>query len=439
MDDPMMTDLAFHNLLERAIGEPPPSTVDIELARRQGGRRRHRRRVYAPATTGVAAAAAIALIALGLRLAPGTGQLAHDGGTAPGRATALVAHPPRSLSLSAPYASFGWLPAGFSAIGPRVLGDPDAQSAQSESIWASNQQPDGKTLSLQVYPAGQCRLVRRQYPAYSRQRGTGTLLPGSSETPRLGLDCGGVGGSSGPLVTRAPGVSGGRAFWDQNGNLNWEYGPGAWAQLVPSTLLIEPHLDPEFDGWYNVPARPRSQHGPGHPAYQQSAATRALLLKVAAAIHYGGSTGQLYGFTLRDVPASWRAAAVPVSFAYAADGRIVNTTWQAGPASDTQGLSISVGPPAGSCKLFAGESRYVTVDGVRAALRTIDTPGKHNQDLCVPDVHGLAVDIDLDLTVPGTDTTPLPDSTGFGSAVAVFDHLRLLGANPASWTTRPLG
>lgn len=270
------------------------------------------------------------------------------------------------------------------------------------------------------------------------QRGTGTRLPNSTATTRLGLDCGGIGGSSGPLVARASSVTGGRAFWDQNGNLDWEYGPGAWAQLVPSTLLIEPHLDPEFDGWYNVPARPRSQYGSGHPAYQQSAATRALLLKVAAAIRYGGTTGQLYGFTLRDVPASWRAAAVPVSFAYAAGGQIVNTSWQTGPASDTQGLSISVGPAAGTCKLFAGESRYVTVDGVRAALRTIAMTGKHNQDLCVSDVDGLAVDIDLDLTVPGTNSTPLPGSTGFGSALAVFDHLRLLGTDPARWTTQPL-
>ena len=127
-----------------------------------------------------------------------------------------------------------------------------------------------------------------------------------------------------------------------------------------------------------------------------------------------------------------------MSFAYAAGGRIVNTSWQTGPASDTQGLSISVGPAAGTCKLFAGESSHVTVDGVQAALRTIVLTGKHNQDLCVSDLDGLAVDIDLDLTVPGTNSTPLPDSTGFGSAVAVFDHLRLLGPNPASWTPQPL-
>jgi hypothetical protein len=437
MDDPIINDIALHDLLERAIGEPPPGTVNIATARSRGQRRRRWRRVYTPGLAAMAAAAAVALIAVGLPLAAGAGHAVR--GSAATAGGARVAHPPRRLSLSAPYASFGWLPAGFSATGPKVLGDPDDQSTLIESIWASNTQPDGKTLNLQVYAAGRCTLARREYPTAVRQRDA-RIRPGdSTDMRRLGLDCGDIGGSWGPLVTRAPSVSGRPAFWDQNGNLNWEYGPGAWAQLVPSTLLIEPHLDPAFDGWYNVPARPRSQYAAGHPAYQQSAATRGLLLKVAAATRYGGTTGQLYGFTLRDVPASWRAAAVPVSFAYAAGGRIVNTSWQAGPASDTQGLSISVGTATGgSCKMFPGQSHYVTVDGVRAALRTIAMTGKHNQDLCVPDVDGLSVNIYLDLTVPGTNSTPLPDGTGFGSAVAVFDHLRLLGPNLAHWTTQPL-
>jgi hypothetical protein len=437
MDDLVRNDDALHDLLELSIGEPPQTSVSIAMARSRGQRRRRWRRRYAPGLAAVAAAAAIVLVAVGLPFTARAGHSAHGHvATAAGQ---LVARPPSRFSLSTPYASFGWLPAGFSATGSKVLGDPDDQSAQGESIWASNQQPDGKTLNLQVNSASSCQLTRS-----SRQLAT--------TPPRaLTLECAGNEASWGPVVSRAPDVRGGLAYWDQHGDLLWKYGPDAWAQVQPASELIEPHLDPEFDGWYNVPGRltcrsrghscstAALQYALDHPAYRQSATTRALLLRVAASVHYGRQIGQVYGFTIRDVPASWRAAAIPVSFAYASGGQIVNTSWQAGPASDTQGLSISVGPAAGSCKMFPGQSQYVTVDGIQAALRTMGLTGKHNQTLCIPNLDGLAVDIYLDLTVPGTNSTPLPDSAGFGSAVAVFGHLRLLGPNPAHWTPRPLG
>jgi hypothetical protein len=54
------------------------------------------------------------------------------------------------------------------------------------------------------------------------------------------------------------------------------------------------------------------------------------------------------------------------------------------------------------------------------------------------DVRGLSIVIDPDLSIPGTDDTPLPGSGGFGSALAVFGHLRLLGPDPARWSTSPL-
>jgi hypothetical protein len=439
-----MAESPLHDLLEQAIGELPPSSVNIGLACSQGQRKRRWRRVYLPATAPVAAAAAVTLIVTGAPFGLGGGHagdatMEHPNG--PRSHPAYVAHPPANFSLSAPYALFGWLPPGFSASGFNVLGDPDGQSAVNENIWASRQHGDGKALSLEVYAAGSCKLAFMPAPATagSRQRNSSIRQRDSSRRRGLGLDCG-DGGSWGLFVSRAPDVNGGRAYWDQHGNLNWLYGRDAWAQLVPSTQLIEPHLDPHFDGWYSVPARPRSQFAPGHAAYKQSAATQALLLKVAAAIRYGGTTPQLYGFTLGGMPASWRADASPYSFAFAGS-QIVNTEWSIGPASDPQGLSISVEPATAdtSCKMFAGESQYVTVDGVQAALRTIDMTGKHEQDLCVPNIDGLAVTIDVDLEVPGANHTPLPGSAELGSALAVFRHLRLLGTSRAHWTPDPLG
>jgi len=75
---------------------------------------------------------------------------------------------------------------------------------------------------------------------------------------------------------------------------------------------------------------------------------------------------------------------------------------------------------------------------VLGLLRTIDETDKHEQTLCAADVHGLSIVIDLDVSIPGTNDTPLPGSDGFGSALAVFGHLRLFGSDPARWSTSPL-
>ena len=48
-------------------------------------------------------------------------------------------------------------------------------------------------------------------------------------------------------------------------------------------------------------------------------------------------------------------------------------------------------------------------------------------------------DIALDLKLPGTDNTSLPDSSEFDSVLTIFSHLRLAGAKVADWPTRPVG
>jgi hypothetical protein len=64
--------------------------------------------------------------------------------------------------------------------------------------------------------------------------------------------------------------------------------------------------------------------------------------------------------------------------------------------------------------------------------------GPHNgtpasQELCVPEADGLSVSFTL-YRPPGSPAFP------FGGATGIFlHHLRLLGPNPANWTTRPLG
>jgi hypothetical protein len=432
-----MDDSHLHDLLELAIGEPPPPTVNVALACSQGRRRLRWRRVVVPVAAPVAAAAAVALIVAGAPFNLGGG---HVGPAAPehkaGAHTnpALVAHPPTQFRLAVPYASFGWLPAGFSAstVLPGVGGEGTggAQSAQNETLSAPSKQPDGKTLTLMVNAARACRVTNAGARAFIRVR--------DSKNPPA-LDCSNGYGSLGPLTGAAPAVNGQPAYWDEVGDLVWEYGRNAWAEIHPSLLLMEPHRDPHFDGWFNVAAKAPSARGPGHPAYRQSAATRALLLKIATSVHYGATTAQVYEFTLSDIPASWKSAAIPTGF-QTMGGLIANTGWQLGPTSDQGGLGIAAIPAQDGypCSFDPGQSQHVTIDGTPANLRTIDEPGKHWQSLCVNNIDGLQLWIILDLTLPGTNHTALPGGQEFGTVLSVFRHLKLLGPDPADWTTNPL-
>src|ERR1700733_7568182 len=101
MDEPSMPDFALHDLLERAIGEPPTTTVDIGLARSRGQRRRHWRRGHGAAAGGTVAAVAAAAVAL----FSGAGQShpVRPGSAATPSQTALAPPPPRRFSLSTPY------------------------------------------------------------------------------------------------------------------------------------------------------------------------------------------------------------------------------------------------------------------------------------------------------------------------------------------------
>jgi hypothetical protein len=440
MDDALLDETAVRDLLDLvASDDAPPSRVNVDLARRQGRRRRRLHRVYLPGAAPVAAAAAVGLIVSLTAGLPGTQLPSRKPPAGRSERTAQITAPSR-FSLFVPYASFGWLPPGFSAdtVPPDLggMGVGGTQSALVETVGAPSRQADGKDLSLQVNAAGSCKLTDAGGHGLTSTEARRYIRQRAAQLHPLSLSCTYL-----PLASAAPNVKGHPAFWDVRGDLIWEYGRDAWAELTPSTLLIEPHLDPHFDGWYNVAALARSAHGQGHPAYRQSAATRALLVKVADSVHYGGTTPQFYAFALSSVPAGWRSAVIPTSF-QAADGRLVNTGWQVGPASDPSGLSISVTPAAWggrySCKFFSGQSRYVTADGARGLLRTIDEPGKHEQSLCIADVHGLSIFIDLDLRLPGTNDSALPGSKELHSALAVLSHLQLLGPSPARWTTSPL-
>lgn len=412
MHDVSADETAVRDLLDLvATDQAPPSRVDVALARRRGRRQRRLRRVYLPGAAPVAAAAAVAVIAGLTAGLSGTQAPAHrPPASGPARSAPIAA--PHRFSLLAPYAGFGWLPAGFS------LGDQYDQSASELGVTATAPLSDGRALMLTVDAAGQCRLAGREVLTYLHIR----------YRFQHALSCGQ------PLTGRAPDVNGVPAYWALDGSLVWEYGRNAWAMLSPmanGAICVHCAAYPRLKGWYYV--LPKN----GHPAVPQSAAARRLLLKIASAVRFGTSPAVYYGFKLRGLPASWRPFRVgSLSSFTVIDGKLVNRGWSAGPAVDPTALGVAVWP-AGTggyrCNYYPGQTSYVTVAGVPMSLRTIDEPGKHIQYLCAQNFHGLGVFINLDLNSPGTNDRPLPDAATVGGVLAVFRHLHLFGPDVANW------
>jgi len=433
MDEaPFLTENGVRDLLERVAGDDaPPISVSIDRARAAGRRRRRLLRVYLPGAAPVAAAVAVALIA---------GLSAHLGGTAAAsrhHAASRVQHHQRTVptrfSVQAPYAAFGWLPAGFSAAG---LANGSTQSSTSFTATASASLADGRMVRLTVNAARSCRIAR---PDSLKAITVETRLPAGSRLKYSHeLDCTGF---SPLLGRRAPDVTGSRAYWTlTQGGLAWEYGRDAWAILEPmpnpAAICVHCSAHRALSGWDAEVARD------GHPAVPQSRSAQQLLLRIASGVRFGLSPAVRFGFTLAGLPDSWSPDRSGNSGSFAIlDDRLVDVGWSAGPADDPTALNIGVTPASvpgaiDSCNYVAGQSWYVTLDGARVMLRTIDQPFKHWEELCAPDVRGLSVYITLDTNVPATNDTPLPGGRTVGGVLKAFRHLHLLGPDVGSWTTR---
>jgi hypothetical protein len=394
-----------------ATEDPPPSTVSITAAQRSGRRRLRVRRIYLPGLAPVAAAVAVALIAT----LPAT--LHSTEAVRPAPHVRLRAEP-RPFNPLVPYASFGWLPAGFSADAS-AAGAADEATSTSVTLQAIAPSASGQIVTVTVNAAGSCKITGSGVMKILSNRRTARSQPSSARTVRgFRLACDAGAGNS-PLMARlrsllprisavvAPDVNGRPAFWTSAGTLVWEYASGGWATLSPDGLA-------------------------GH----------ALLLKIASHVRYGDTTPVLFGFRLAKLPVGWGPSGI-IDFA-PHGGRLLAISWSAGPTVDPTALSVGVFPPVrhmGSpsyCNFVAGQSRYATLDGTRTLVRNLNEPYKHWQSLCANDIDGVQLYLTLDLNTPGSNT-PLPGSNEFNGVLTVFRHLQLLGPNPGAWTTAPVG
>jgi hypothetical protein len=384
-----MDEMGARTLMERlSVTEQPPSRVDIPLARRRGARRLRRRRWAAGVAPLLAAAAVVAVVA-------GTGAL--SGGDGPGKGGTHAVSPRVSVrhrfNPLAPYAAFGWLPKGD----PRTAKSPSSTPTQLQLMAGSA--AEGQ-FSLTVWAPGTCNLGAAQVLAALRKH----------HHPLLNCAQDADAGWAATLSRTAPAVAGRPGFWFEGHMLAWEYAPRAWA-----TLYV-------------------SRRGAPLPA--------ATIVTVAAHVRYAATTAASVKFPYQftGVPKSWRV--MSVDWRATAAGLVTTNSKELGdqaavgtPNGRVTGTigQIVVSPGKSKCWFDPHGSQRITLGAVKAIYTLFRQPGVRSyQGLCVPETDGLSVFF-LVFRAPGSHAYPLGGATG-----VFLHHLRLLGPDPANWTTRPL-
>ena len=373
--------------------EAPPARIDIDRAVIQG---RRRRRLRMAGAGGSALAAGFAVYAVfALVIVPLPPNATVPGGVLPSSASSgaptgsyvspdpadsglALSTPPNPFNPLVPYASFGWLPQGYTtAAAGQASTSPDSTALIAES--------GSRELWLHVMAAGAC----------------------SSSDSGSTLTCtydAGDGSGPMPLTDRAPDVNGRRAYWSDFCNIIWEYAPDAWASI---------------------------HYGCQGPA---PASVRPMMSRVAAGVTYADRTPLRFPFWVSGMPAGWRVSATHFTDS---PGTPTAGSMSFGPAAYPSAVQLSVTSASGSpgCMFIRSISRYVTVDGAKAILQA-PNPSYHEY-LCVNNVNGFMTGISLQKKIPGTGAA-VPGVSGLGGAISIFKKIHVLGSDPAGWTTDPL-
>jgi hypothetical protein len=364
-------------LLEQAAGiEMAPSRVDVGLALRQGRTRLRRRRVGLASGPAAAVAGVAVIIAAIGPFGAGTASKGNAA-TSPHAATSRRLTPPRRFNPLIPYVSFGWLPRGSSLEG--------GQLASTYAYLVAG--PSGR-WGLTVYAAGRCDLTTKQVLRQLREH----------RQPKLNCTTSPSSGWVGQIVTIVPPVDRHSAFLISSGpTLVWEYARGSWAAL----------------------------------AYPRGRAGLSRAEKVADYLRYGVATKPSIEFPvqLTGLPAASR-----VYSTYFVPYRGVLRVSQyslVGAGTGMPNLTTDPATKSSSCYFYpGGESVRETINGYHVVVNHIPGHGGAMpvQQVCAARADGLSVFV----STYGKHDRP--------DAIAIFArHTRLLGTNPADWTTAPLG
>jgi hypothetical protein len=374
-------------LLELVAGtEAPPTRVDVDLARSRG-RRRLRRRAAGLAAVPVLAALVVAGVVVGVPAPFGPGGNAASQGSktaSPGATPATHrplypagrtrVSPPRRFNPLIPYAAFGWLPRGTSLNGGQIAATYAYLTAGRSNAWA-----------LTVFTADRCNLTSKQVLTRLQQHRQALLDCTQNSSSGYGYQA----------ISTAPRVDGHLAFWTTaHGYLVWEYARGSWAALAPA----------------------------GRAAVGED-------VKVADDVRYDVATKPSIEFAaqLTGLPAAWR-----VSYVYfVADAGVLRASqYTLSPASSSPNFTVDPATRSSSCYFYPdGQSTHRVIDGYRVTVNHLKASRGNPpiQQVCAAHADGLAVFV----STYGKHASP--------NAISIFaHHTRLLGTNPADWTTQPL-
>ncbi len=367
----------------------PPANVSIGAAASQGRSRLRWRRARLAGPPVLAASAVIAVALAGVLPGgkAGAPALRHPAAT---KGTPEAAAPRRFNPL-VPYASLGWLPAGESVSSGATgrVGMFLTAGSGSHVRW-----------QLWVYARGKCRLTTQRVPAGSSTRP-------SRREPFLICYNGARASTDVPLTGSAPAVNGRRAFW-ASGSMIWEYARGGWAELMSRTTT-------------------------GNPGQEA--------LQIARGAEFGTSTQPIvFALQLTRAPASWqvsettfvrRGGALFAAMFAVTKGDAVLPANEGAAAANLPSVYVGT-PSADDCYVYPGgqsvprviNGYHVLVNDIAAPTGAPSVPPSHQ--VCAKNADGFWVLVGADGWHPAV------------APVTLFEHMRLLGTNPANWTTRPL-
>jgi hypothetical protein len=393
-----MIETELRTLFADIASEPARSGLDTERARRRG-RARLRWRRAGLAGAPVLAAAAVAAVVL----------IAGAGSPLPGPGPAATPAAPRQFDPLAPYASFGWLPAGQSL----AYGD----AARTVQYLLAGPSAGDTPWLLQVYPDGRCRLTG---PARTLTCGASPKAAGSL---KLGRRAAMINGHPAFWARLGPGAAGPGYPVDWQFSVSWAPGPApvrtgylAWQYARAGWAVL---------GWQEI----------GHGTFDW----RPQAVRIAGHVRFGAHAAPPLAFPaqLTGGPATWQVS----SDFYVRDGAVLRafgftlSTDPAGyPISQSQfglpDVRFNLAARNGSCpRPPQGKTTPQVINGHRVTVsHYVSGTGIPEQMLCAPHAAGLTVVVTVQGKYPAR------------SAASVFaHHLRLFGTNPAHWARKPIG
>ncbi len=344
------------------------------------------RRWRQPAWAAPVAAAAAAALVIGLAVSVLNGLF----GTVRPAGPAHLPAAPRQFNPLTPYVSFGWLPAGESLYSGEV---------RPTQIFLTAGPTGLPGWGLNVYARGQCHLTRP---------------PGGLQCPHQGLD-----GTTArfKFTARAPAVDGHRAFWAGTG-LVWQYARAGWAALT----------------W------PASAPGVRTPR-QDTVRRQRQAIKIAEHLRFGAATPLAFPAQLTGLTSQWRISDVyylPDAGVLRAESYMLTTrtsrylphVGDLGVWTNAPYIDIHPSPRKGTCTPHdpASQNTSEIINGYRVVVKRMPIGGVPQQELCAAHAGGFWLSI--------IEFGPHPP---IGVASLFRDHLRLLGTNPANWTSNPIG